>query len=105
MLGGRAGDNPSVVISSWRSRMRWTVSDIVGRAALLGGVACVVLISRSPWWAAGAVPLLALGLSLTVVGIRAQRDFVADEALEAAAEYDRTHPFNGSHDGDSEGSR
>jgi hypothetical protein len=93
------------VISSRRSRVRWTVSDIVGRAAFLGGVACAVLVSRSPWWAAGAVPLLALGVWLTIVGIRAQRDFVADEALEAAAEYDRTHPSGGPSNGASERSR
>jgi hypothetical protein len=49
--------------------------------------------------------LLALGVWLTFVGIRAQRDFVADEALEAAAEYDRTHPFEGPSDGASEQSR
>lgn len=92
MLGTLTGDNRFVAISSRRSRVRWRVSDIVGRVALLGGVACVVLISRDAWWVAGAVPLLAVGVWLTIVGIRAQRDSVADEALEAAAEYDRTHP-------------
>ena len=65
----------------------------------------MVLVSRSPWWAVGAVPLLALGVWLTIVGVRAQRDLVADEALEAAAEYDRTHPSEDSNDRDGERSR
>ena len=85
--------------------MRWRVSDVLGRLALLGGVACAALIGRSPWWAAGAVPLLAVGVWSTIVGFRAQRDLEADEALEAAAEYDRTHPSADTGEGDDGRSR
>lgn len=81
------------------------MSDVVGRAAFLGGVACVVLVGRSPWWVAGAIPLLALGVWLTNVSVRAQRDLVADQALEAAADYDRAHPSADPSNGDSERSR
>jgi hypothetical protein len=49
--------------------------------------------------------MLALGVWLTIAGIRAQRDFVADEAIEAAAEYDRSHSSEGLSNEDGERSR
>ena len=65
----------------------------------------MLLVRRSPWWAAGAIPMLALGVWLTIAGIRAQRDFVADEAIESAAECDRAHSSEGLSDEDGERSR
>lgn len=77
---------------SSRTRARSGLLDLGGRVALLGGIACAVLVTRSPWWAIGAVLLLPAGVWLTVAQLRAWRDAQGEEALEAAEEYDRTHP-------------